>query len=99
MDNVDMVLTDVLIVGGGPSGLATAIHLADKLKEKGEEKRVMLIEKGSVIIGRWTIDSSQIQWDENKIDITIPDMAPGEYDISVLVGTREATTKFEVVKP
>ncbi|WP_321778341.1 electron-transfer flavoprotein:ubiquinone oxidoreductase [Sulfurimonas sp.] len=46
MDNVS---TDVLIVGGGPSGLATAIALADKLKQRGEDKRIMLIEKGSSI--------------------------------------------------
>jgi len=49
MENEEVVSTDVLIVGGGPSGLATAIHLADKLKEKGESKRVMLIEKGGAI--------------------------------------------------
>jgi len=49
MDSVDLVSTDVLIVGGGPSGLATAIHLANMLKEKGESKRIMLIEKGSSI--------------------------------------------------
>ena len=49
MDNIDIVSTDVLIVGGGPSGLSTAIHLADKLREKGENKRIMLIEKGSSI--------------------------------------------------
>lgn len=46
MDNIS---TDVLIVGGGPSGLSTAIALADKLKQKGENKRIMLIEKGSSI--------------------------------------------------
>ena len=49
MNNKDVISTDVLIVGGGPSGLATAIALADKLKQKGEEKRIMLIEKGSSI--------------------------------------------------
>ena len=28
----DTVSTDILIIGGGPSGLAAAIHLADTLK-------------------------------------------------------------------
>ena len=45
----NMVSTDVLIVGGGPAGLSTAIALADRLKQKGEEKKIMLIEKGSEI--------------------------------------------------
>jgi len=45
----DVVSTDVLIVGGGPAGLSTAIALADKLKQRGEDKKVMLIEKGSSI--------------------------------------------------
>jgi len=49
MDNHDVISTDVLIVGGGPAGLATAIELANSLKQKGEEKRIMLIEKGSSI--------------------------------------------------
>jgi len=49
MDNHDVISTDVLIVGGGPAGLATAIELANSLKLKGEEKRIMLIEKGSSI--------------------------------------------------
>ena len=49
MNNVDTVSTDVLIIGGGPSGLATAIHLADKLKEKGQNYRILLVDKGSSI--------------------------------------------------
>jgi electron-transferring-flavoprotein dehydrogenase len=49
MSNVDTVSTDVLIIGGGPSGLATAIHLADTLKQKGLSHRILLIEKGSAV--------------------------------------------------
>ena len=49
MDNQDIISSDILIVGGGPAGLATAIATADKLKQKGENKRIMLIEKGNSI--------------------------------------------------
>lgn len=49
MDNADTVFTDVLIIGGGPSGLAASIHLADLLKEKGLNQRILLIEKGSSV--------------------------------------------------
>ena len=49
MNNSDVISTNVLIVGGGPSGLATAIELANRLKEKGEDKKIMVIEKGSSI--------------------------------------------------
>ena len=49
MSKVDTVTTDILIIGGGPSGLATAIHLADILKENDIKRRILLIEKGSVI--------------------------------------------------
>lgn len=49
MSKTDTVITDVLIIGGGPSGLATAIHLADILKKRGRTERILLIEKGRVI--------------------------------------------------
>jgi electron-transferring-flavoprotein dehydrogenase len=47
--NNDVVSTDVLIIGGGPSGLSTAIHLADILRLKNQHRRILLIEKGSSI--------------------------------------------------
>lgn len=49
MSTIDLVKTDVLIIGGGPSGLATAIHLADTFKQNGQNHRILLIEKGGAI--------------------------------------------------
>jgi len=49
MSKIDTITTDVLIIGGGPSGLATSIHLADILKERGRNERILLIEKGREI--------------------------------------------------
>jgi electron-transferring-flavoprotein dehydrogenase len=40
---------DVVIVGGGPAGLASAIRLKQIAAEKGEEISVVLVEKGSEI--------------------------------------------------
>ncbi len=47
--STNTISTDVLIIGGGPAGLSTAIELANRLKQKGEEKKIMVIEKGSEI--------------------------------------------------
>jgi electron-transferring-flavoprotein dehydrogenase len=49
MSNTDTISTDVLIIGGGPSGLATSIHLADILKQAGRSERILLVEKGKAI--------------------------------------------------
>ena len=49
MDNQNVISTDVLIVGAGPAGLSTAISLADKLKQKGETKKIIVIEKGDAV--------------------------------------------------
>lgn len=40
---------DVVIVGGGPSGLSTAIKLKQLAVEKGQELSVCLVEKGSEV--------------------------------------------------
>ena len=37
---------DVVIVGGGPSGLSAAIRLKQLATEKGEDISICLIEKG-----------------------------------------------------
>ena len=49
MSNKDTLKTDVLIIGGGPSGLAASIHLADILKQNDQKKRILLLEKGRSI--------------------------------------------------
>jgi len=45
MNYIDSISTDVLIIGGGPSGLAASIHLADILKQRDHNKKILLIEK------------------------------------------------------
>jgi electron-transferring-flavoprotein dehydrogenase len=49
MNDIDTISTDVLIIGGGPSGLAASIHLADILKQRSQKARILLIEKGRAI--------------------------------------------------
>ena len=46
MNDENSLSTDVLIVGAGPSGLSTAISLANKFNKNGDKKRIIVIDKG-----------------------------------------------------
>ena len=97
MSYIDTVSTDVLIIGGGPSGLATAIHLADTLKQKGLSRRILLIEKGSSI-GSHILSGAVIKPDVFKellpgVDISeIPFNAKVTKDRTVLLGEHGSIT-------
>ena len=99
MNNIDTISTDVLIIGGGPSGLATSIHLADILKQSGVTKRILLIEKGSSI-GSHILSGAVIKPAVFKellpdVDITdIPFSAKVFIDKTILLGE-----KFAVALP
>jgi electron-transferring-flavoprotein dehydrogenase len=95
MTNAETVSTDILIIGGGPSGLATSIHLADILKQRGLNRRILLIEKGSSI-GSHIISGAVIKTDVFKsllpdVDFNeIPFNAKVETDATVLLGKNGA---------
>ena len=46
---------DVCIVGGGPAGLSAAIRLKQLEAERGNEVRVIVLEKGSEIGESWRV--------------------------------------------
>ena len=64
--------TDVVIVGGGPSGLSAAIRLKQLANESGKEIRVCLLEKapeiGIIVFvpGSFKFISRKYRTDDNK---------------------------------
>ena len=99
MNNTDTVYTDILIIGGGPSGLAASIHLADILKEKGLNHRILLIEKGSSV-GSHILSGAVIKADVFKellpaVDFSeIPLNAKVTSDTTVLLSEKGALSDF-----
>jgi len=95
MNNIDTISTDVLIIGGGPSGLAASIHLADILKQRGENRRILLIEKGRSI-GSHILSGAVIKPDVFKellpdVDISeIPFNAKVVKDKTILLSEKSA---------
>ncbi len=84
MSKADTVSTDILIIGGGPSGLATSIHLADTLKQKGLNHRILLIEKGGSI-GSHILSGAVIKTDVFKS--LLPDIDFNEIPFNAKVTT------------
>ncbi len=84
MSNVDTVKTDILIIGGGPSGLATAIHLADVLKQYDKKGRILLVEKGSSI-GSHILSGAVIKADIFKT--LLPDVDFNEIPLNAKVSS------------
>ncbi len=82
-DVVDTVETDVLIVGGGPSGLATAIHLANVLNEKGVDGRILLVDKGESI-GSHILSGAVIKTDVFKELLPFTDISDIPFDSDVV---------------
>jgi electron-transferring-flavoprotein dehydrogenase len=97
------IKTDVLIIGGGPSGLATAIHLADLFKSSPtlKDKEILLVDKGASI-GSHILSGAVIKpqvFKELLPDTQFEDI-PFDSKVSkeavVMLGAIAAGSKFEM---
>jgi electron-transferring-flavoprotein dehydrogenase len=94
---------DVVVVGGGPAGLATAIRLKQLAAEKGEEVSVCVLEKGSEV-GAHILSGAVM--DPVALDELIPDWkekgaplnAPVTED-QLLIMTEKKAFKSPVLPP
>ncbi|MEI7751827.1 MAG: NAD(P)/FAD-dependent oxidoreductase, partial [Candidatus Omnitrophota bacterium] len=83
MSKSDIIETDILIVGGGVAGLATAIHLADLAaasipQEEGAKLpwNILVLEKGSAI-GSHTLSGAVIE--PSSLKELLPGVDPKEF--------------------
>ncbi len=60
MKTKNELFVNVLIVGAGPAGLSTAIDLANRLNNKNEKKRIMVVDK-ALEIGFHTLSGAVIK--------------------------------------
>ena len=83
---------DVVIVGGGPSGLSAAIRLKQLADEKGQDLSVCLIEKGSEI-GAHILSGAVLE--PRALNELIPDWA----DKNAPLDTAVSSDKFLFFNP
>ncbi len=84
---------DVVVVGGGPAGLAAAIRIKQQAAEKGEEISVVVLEKGSEV-GAHILSGAVI--DPIGIDRLIPDWREDE---SAPIRTPVTADHFNLLGP
>ncbi|NUQ24316.1 MAG: electron transfer flavoprotein-ubiquinone oxidoreductase [Saprospiraceae bacterium] len=84
MKEIKTVDTDILIIGGGPAGLATAIHLADLTKPL--PVKIMLLEKGGAI-GNHILSGAVI--DPGALRALLPDIAEKDMPFEAPVAKEE----------
>lgn len=81
MSTKEIMNYDVLIIGAGPAGLATACRLMQKSQERGKEISVCIVEKGSevgahilsgAVIETRSIDELFPNWEDLGAPIKVP---------------------------
>lgn len=100
----EILETDILIVGGGPAGLATAYHLAQLIEKAGiEMPEILIMEKGSYV-GAHSLSGAVM--DPRGIKELIPDFvekgAPLEAQCSteaMYLLSENGSTKFPFMPP